>query len=208
MSSCTGNFLDCSANENTSRDGCETNGDIDSANCGRCGNVCSSRACRGRTCLVTTKYGNPGPGSYSVQFSLGFLAGIQIFIPSANSVVTGLGVVLAGQSASVDMYLGLYQDLAGEPGKLVATVTAPANVGPGGKEFIVDPPVDITGSATYWILGEWSDSVFFESNSTATVTWKFVQLADGIGPLPTTAPGMNQTPLLLPAPDLYVIVAQ
>ena len=209
MSSCTGNFLDCSTNENTSRDGCETNGDNDSANCGRCGNVCSSRVCRGHTCLVTTDYGNTGAGSSSVQFTANFLAGIQIFIPPSKSVVTGLGVVLAGGSNSPKMYLGLYQDEAGKPGNLVATVTAPTVVNPGGKEFIVDPPVDISGPATFWILGVWDMNALFASISTTPVTWSYTARPYTDGSLPLTAPvGMNQDSTHIAAPNLYVIVAQ
>jgi hypothetical protein len=136
-----------------------------------------------------------------------FLAGIQVVIP--KSVVTGLGVVLAGGSNSCKMYLGLYQDLAGQPGDRVATVTAPATVNPGGKEFIVDPPVDITGQATFWILGVWDMTATFASTptGTGTVTWSYTARPFSDGALPLTAPpGMTQS--LNPPPNLYAIVAQ
>jgi hypothetical protein len=107
------------------------------------------------------------------------------------------------------MYLGLYQDLAGQPGNLVATVTAPDLVNPGGKEFIVDPPVDITGQATFWILGVWDDVATFASTPTGTglVTWSFTSRPFSDGPLRLPAPaGMTQN--LIAPPNLYVIVAQ
>lgn len=40
MSACTTDYLDCSANENISRDGCETHVVDDLNNCGQCGKVC------------------------------------------------------------------------------------------------------------------------------------------------------------------------
>jgi hypothetical protein len=206
VSSCSPGFLNCSADENLSRDGCETDGNTDSVNCGHCGNVCSSRVCRSQTCLATARYGYPGPGSGSLTspFSQDFLAGISVDVPN-DAVLTGLGVVLFnGNVASPNMYLGLYKDVAGSPGDRVATVNAPAKVSPGGKEFIIDPPVDIR-AGTYWILGVWSDLATFASNSATLVNWRFVSYP--YAALPTSAPpGMTQ--FSLPAPDLYVIVAQ
>jgi hypothetical protein len=203
MSACGSGFLDCSADENTSRDGCETNGNTDSANCGRCGNVCSSKVCRSQACLATARYGNTGAGSSASPFSANFLAGIQVYIPNA-SVVTGLGAVLYGATASCDMYLGLYRDIAGSPGALVATVAAPAKVAPGGKELAVNPPIDVL-AGTYWILGVWDGLASFSSNSTTAVNWLFAPYP--YGALPSTAP-TSMTPASLPPPNLYVIVAQ
>jgi len=203
MSSCSPGFFDCSANENTSRDGCETNGNTDSANCGRCGNVCSSKVCRNETCLATARYGNTGAGSDLVDFSVGFLAGIQIYIPNA-SVVTGIGVVLYDLATPSNMYLGLYKDVAGNPGDLVATVSNPTLVAPGGKELSVAPPVDVL-AGTYWILGVWDGLASFATNSTTNVTWRFSSYP--FGPLPAAAPTSMDT-VSAPPPNLYVIVAQ
>jgi hypothetical protein len=41
MSSCNGAWLNCSADENVSRDGCETDTNNDATNCGSCGNDCT-----------------------------------------------------------------------------------------------------------------------------------------------------------------------
>jgi hypothetical protein len=205
MSACSSGFLDCSADENASRDGCETNSNTDSANCGRCGNSCSSRVCRSQACLATARYGNTGPGVYPPSpFDKGFLAGIQVYIPNA-SVVTGFGVVLYDGTASSKMYLGLYEDVTGNPGNLVATTqTSPTLVAPGGQELAVNPPVDVN-KGTYWILGEWDVLATFASNTTTTVTWSFASYE--FGALPATAPTSMSTLSLAP-PNLYVIVAQ
>ena len=203
MSSCLPDFLDCSADENVSRDGCETNGNTDSANCGRCGNACSSKVCRSQTCLATARYGNTGPGTGASPFSGNFLAGIQVYIPSP-SVVTGFGAVLYNSTASCNMVLGLYKDMAGAPGDLVATVTAPALVAPGGKELSVSPPVDIL-AGTYWILGVWDGLATFSSNSATPVTWRYASYP--FGALPPTAPS-SMTAGSFPPPNVYVIVAQ
>ena len=203
MSACSTGFLDCSTDENTSRNGCETNVTADSANCGRCGKVCSSLVCRNQTCLTTTKYGNIGAGSSTSPFSQDFLAGIAVDIPVAG-VVTGLGAVLYDATTTCHMYLGLYKDVAGNPGALVATVAAPALVAPGGKELSVNPPVDVP-AGTYWILGVWDDTATFSSNSSSTVVWRFVSYT--YAALPASAPvGMDA--YNLPPPNLYVIVAQ
>jgi hypothetical protein len=204
MVSCSPGFLNCSADENTSRDGCETNGNTDSAHCGRCGNPCTSKVCRNQTCLATARYGNTGPGTDISAFTQDFLAGIQIYIPNA-SVVTGLGAVLYDATGSCNMYLGLYQDVAGNPGKLIATVTVPALVAPGGKELSVAPPVDVP-AGTYWILGVWDKLASFATNSTTTtVIWR--SAAYPYGALPSTAP-LTMTPISAAPPNLYVIVAQ
>ena len=203
MSSCASGYFDCSVDENASRDGCETNGNTDSANCGRCGNACSSKVCRNQTCLATAYYGNRGSGSTTSPFSNDFLAGIQVYIPNP-STVTGLGAVLYTATLSCNMYLGLYKDVAGNPGALVATVNAPALVAPGGKELTVDPPVDVL-AGTYWILGVWDQLATFASNSTTNVTWVFSSYA--FAALPATAP-TSMTAIPLPPPNLYVIVAQ
>ena len=207
MSSCSPGFFDCSANENTSRDGCETNGNIDSSNCGRCGNVCSSKVCRNQTCLATAIYGNIGKGSDLVNFTQNFLAGIEIYIPNP-CVVTGLGVVLAAVSnfKPHNMYLGLYKDVAGNPGDLVATVSAPTLVAAGGQELSVAPPVDVL-AGSYWILGVWDGLASFATNaaSTVTVTWRYS--AYNFGALPSTAP-TSMGSLAAQAPNLYAIVAQ
>ncbi len=203
MSDCSPGFLDCSTDENTSRDGCETDGNSDSANCGRCGNECPSKVCRNRACLATARYGNTGPGVSSSPFERDFLAGIQIYIPN-QSVVTGLGAVLYDATASCTMVLGLYGDVAGNPGALVATIASPALVAPGGAELSVDPPVDVA-AGTYWILGVWDSLATFSSNSTTTVTWRYASRP--FGALPSTAPS-SMSAISLPPPNLYAIVAQ
>ncbi len=203
MTSCAPGFLDCSTDENTSRDGCETNGNTDSANCGHCGNVCSSQVCRNQTCLATARYDNTGPGIDISSFETGFLAGIQVYLPGA-SVLTGFGAVLYNATASCSMYLGLYKDVAGTPGALVATVAGPTLVAPGGKEVGV-PPVDVV-AGTYWILGVWDGLASFATNTTTTTTtWRYTSYA--YGPLPSAAPP-SMTAVSLPPPNLYVIVAQ
>jgi hypothetical protein len=204
MAACSPGFLNCSANEDTSRNGCETNGNTDSANCGHCGNACSSRVCRNQICLATARYGNTGPGIDISSFAKGYLAGIQVHIPNA-AAVTGFGAVFYDGTASCSMYLGLYTDITGNPGELVATVNAPAVVGPGGKEMSVALPIDIP-LGTYWILGVWNDLASFATNNvTTTVTWRYVSYP--YGPLPATAPP-SMTALSLPPPNVYVIVAQ
>ena len=203
MASCSPGFLDCSADENTSRDGCETNGNRDSANCGRCGNVCTSKVCRNQTCLATARYGNTGSGTATSPFEGNFLAGIQVYIPNA-STVTGFGAVLYNSTANCNMVLGLYKDVAGIPGDLVATFSPPVLVTPGGKEMSVTPPVDVL-AGTYWILGVWDGLATFSSNSTTPVTWRYASYP--FGALPATAP-TSTTPTSLPPPNLYVIVAQ
>lgn len=203
MSSCSPGFFDCSANENTSRDGCETNGNTDSTNCGRCGNVCSSKVCRNQICLATALYGNHGSGNGTPSpFDASFLAGIQIYLP--NSVVTGLGVVLYTGTAPCMMYLGLYRDVAGKPADLVATAVGPTNVTPGGQELTVSPPVDVL-AGTFWILGVWNKLATFASDSTTPVNWVYSSYP--FAALPSTAP-TDMTPTSLPPPNLYVIVAQ
>jgi hypothetical protein len=139
-------------------------------------------------------------------FSQDLLAGIAVDVPN-DAVLTGLGVVLyagPGKIASPNMYLGLYKDVTGSPGDRVTTVNAPAKVGPGGKEFIIDPPVDIR-AGTYWILGVWDDLATFASNSATPVNWRFVSYP--YAALPTSAPP-SMTQFSLPAPNLYVVVAQ
>jgi len=204
MSACLAGFLNCSADENTSRDGCETSSNTDPSNCGHCGNMCSSRVCRNQTCLATARYGNSGPGTSIVGFSTGFLAGIQVYIPN-DSVVTGFGAVLYTSASNCNMYLGLYRDVAGNPGDLVATVATPTLVTPGGKEMSVDPPIAVT-AGTYWILGVWDGLASFASNNTPpTVTWRYVSYP--FGSLPSTAP-TSMTPKSIAPPNVYVIVAQ
>jgi len=206
MSACSPGFLDCSVDENTSRDGCETNGNSDSANCRHCGNVCSSRVCRNQTCLATARYGDTGPGVSLSSFQGDYLAGIQVYIPS-DSVVTGFGAVLYAGTMSCNMYLGLYKDMAGKPGDLVATVPTPTPVAPGGKEWNVDPPIGVT-AGTYWLLGVWDVLASFASNSATTVNWLYTSYRySPIAPLPSTAP-TSMSPASLPPPNLYVIVAQ
>jgi hypothetical protein len=120
-------------------------------------------------------------------------------------VVTGLGVVLYGGASARHMYLGLYKDVAGIPGDLVATVSTSTLVAPGGQELSVAPPVDVVAS-TYWILGVWDGTAFFATTSlTASVTWRYS--AYSFGPLPSTAPTSMGT-INAPPPNLYVIVAQ
>jgi hypothetical protein len=256
MSSCASGYLDCSANENVSRNGCETNSAVDVNNCGQCGKVCpndwsnatpkcgavgcghqcvapwddcdggstngceanlntdgqhcghcnnpcSSTVCRNQVCLTTARYGNTGAGSSNVNIGQDTMAGIQVYVPNA-SVVTALGVVLYGSTATRNMYLGLYKDVAGSPGDLVAAA-GPSLVAPGGKELgITSAQVDIA-AGNYWILGVWDGTAAFASNSTAPVTWRYVSHA--FGALPTTAPtGMGTTSAA--APNLYVVVAQ
>jgi len=204
MATCLPGFLNCSVDENTNRDGCETNGNTDSSNCGHCGNVCSSRVCKNQMCLATARYGNTGPGTgLPSDFQGNFLAGIQVYIPN-DSVVTGFGAVLKSDTVNANMYLGLYKDIAGSPGAMVAAVSSPTLVTPGGKEMNVDPPVSVT-SGTYWILGVWDGLASFASNSTTTVTWRFVSYP--FGSLPATAP-TSMEPMALSPPNLYVIVAQ
>jgi hypothetical protein len=203
MSACSAGFLNCSPDENASRDGCETNATTDPANCGHCGNICSSRVCRNQVCLATARYGNTGPGTAISSFEGNYLAGIQVYIPN-DSVVTGFGAVLYSGTANATMYLGLYKDMAGSPGALVATVTAPTLVAPGGKEMNVDPPVSVT-AGTYWILGVWDGLASFGSNTATAVTWRYVSYP--FAALPTTAPTSMETISLAP-PNLFVIVAQ
>jgi hypothetical protein len=113
--------------------------------------------------------------------------------------------VLDDGTASSKMYLGLYEDVTGKPGNLVATTqTSPTLVAPGGQELAVNPPVDVI-KGTYWILGEWEVLATFASNTTTTVTWKYA--AYDFGALPATAPTSMSTLSLAP-PNLYVIVAQ
>ena len=203
MAACSTGFLDCSPDENTSRDGCETNATTDPANCGHCGNACSSRVCRSQVCLATARYGNTGAGTAISSFEANFLAGIQVYIPN-DGVVTGFGAVLFIETANATMYLGLYKDMAGSPGALVATVTAPTLVAPGGKEMNVDPPMSVT-AGTYWILGVWDGLASFGSYSGPAVTWRYSSYP--FAALPTTAP-TSMTTISLPPPNLYVIVAQ
>jgi len=203
MASCSPGFLNCSADENTSRDGCETNGNTDRSNCGHCGNVCSSRVCKNQVCLATARYGNTGAGSAISSFSANYLAGIQVYIAN-DSVVTGFGAVLFSGTASTNMYLGLYKDIAGSPGALVATVSTPTLVTAGGKEMNVEPPVSVT-AGTYWILGVWDNLASFGSNSATPVTWRFISYP--FGALPAAAPNSMQMDSY-PAPNVFVIVAQ
>jgi hypothetical protein len=204
MATCLPGFLNCSGDENTSRDGCETNATTDSANCGHCGNVCSSRVCRNQTCLATARYGNTGAGTgLPTDFEGNFLAGIQVYIPN-DCVVTGFGAVLRDGFANANMYLGLYKDIAGNPGAMVATVSSSTLVTPGGKEMNVDPPVSVP-AGTYWILGVWDGLASFASNSTTSVTWRFASYP--FGALPATAPTSMDT-YSQPPPNLFVIVAQ
>jgi len=204
MASCAPGYLDCSGDENTSRNGCETHGAVDPNNCGHCKNVCTSKVCRAETCLATALYGNTGAGVSSVNFTGNYLAGIQVYVPSA-SVVTGLGVVLFGATTSRNMYLGLYSDVAGNPAALIATLAGPVAVSNGGQPFDVSPaPVDIA-QGNYWLLGVWDGTASFASNTGTTVTWRYA--ARSMGPLPSTAPtSMASTPLA--PPNLYLIVAQ
>jgi hypothetical protein len=204
MAACLPGYLDCSGDENTSRNGCETHGAVDPNNCGRCKNACTSMVCREGACLATALYGNTGPGVSSVNFTGNYLAGIQVYVPNA-SVVTGLGVVLFGATTGRTMYLGLYSDVAGNPATLLATLAGPVAVSGGGQEFDVSPsPVDI-GKGNYWILGVWDGTASFASNTGTTVTWRYASRS--MGPLPETAPtSMASTPLA--PPNLYIRVAQ
>lgn len=204
MASCVPGYLDCSGDESTSRNGCETHGAVDPNNCGRCNNACTSKVCREGTCRATALYGNTGPGVSSVNFTGNYLAGIQVYVPNA-SVVTGLGVVLFGATTGRNMYLGLYSDVAGNPAELVATLAGPVAVSGGGQEFDVSPsPVDI-GKGNYWILGVWDGTASFASNTGTTVTWRYASRS--MGPLPQSAPtSMASTPLA--PPNLYIRVAQ
>jgi hypothetical protein len=102
------------------------------------------------------------------------------------------------------MYLGLYKDIVGNPGAIVATVGSSTLVTPGGKEMTVDPPVSVT-AGTYWILGVWDGLASFASNSTTQVTWRYVSYP--FGALPATAPTSMDT-YSQPPPNLFVIVAQ
>jgi hypothetical protein len=186
-------------------DGCNaSNTETDPANCGRCGNTCTSKVCRASACLATALYGNTGPGVSSVNFAGNYLAGVQVYVPNA-SVVTGLGVVLFGTTLSRSMYLGLYSDEAGNPASLIATLAGPVTASAGGQEFDVSPaPVDIA-KGNYWLLGVWDLTASFASNTGTTVTWRYASHA--MGPLPKTAPtSMQPTPLA--PPNLYIKVAQ
>ncbi len=204
MASCAPGYLDCSDDEDTSRDGCETHGAVDPNNCGRCGNDCTSKVCREGTCLASATYGNTGPGVSSVNFTGDYLAGIQVYVPNA-SVVTGIGAVLFGATAGRSMYLGLYSDVAGNPASLVATLAGPVSVSSGGQEFDVSPaPVDIA-KGNYWILGVWDQTASFASNTGTTVTWRYASRA--MGPLPQTAPTSMASTSLAP-PNLFIRVAQ
>jgi hypothetical protein len=199
---CTAPYDNC---DGLATNGCESNLTTDGNNCGHCTNACTSQVCRNQTCLTTTRYGNTGSGTGNSNFGAGYLAGIQVYVPTA-SVLTGFGVVLYGTTASRNMYLGLYKDVTGAPGDLVATIAASVLVAPGGKEVSVAPaPVDIQ-AGTYWLLGTWDGSASFASNSTTGVTWRYAAFAP-FGPLPSTAPTAMQSSTLAP-PNLYVIVAQ
>jgi hypothetical protein len=256
MASCAAGYLDCSASENVSRDGCETHAAVDVSNCGQCGktcpsdwanatptctgsvcghqcaapwencdsntangceanlntdalncghcgNPCSSTVCRSQTCLTTARYGNTGAGTSTVNFGQDTLAGIQIYVPNP-SVLTGLGVVLYGATASRNMVLGLYRDVAGNPADLVASA-GPALVTPGGKEVAVAPSAVDLVAGNYWLLGVWDGTASFAANSTATVVWRYA--ARPYGALPSTAPtGMGSANAV--AANLYVVVAQ
>jgi hypothetical protein len=185
----------CNASSNTQ---------TDPANCGRCGNVCTSKVCRESTCLATALYGNTGAGVSNVNFAGNYLAGVQVYVPNA-SVITGLGVVLLSATTSRNMYLGLYSDEAGNPAKLIATLAGPVAVSAGGQEFDVSPaPVDIA-KGNYWILGVWDGTASFASNTGTTVTWRNVSRP--MGPLPQTAP-TSMGSIQYPPPNLFIKVAQ
>jgi hypothetical protein len=163
-----------------------------------------SKVCRESTCLATALYGSTGPGVSNVNFTGNYLAGVQVYVPSA-SVITGLGVVLANATTSRNMYLGLYSDVAGNPAALIATLAGPVAVSAGGQEFDVSPaPVDIA-KGNYWILGVWDGTASFASNTGTTVTWRYASRS--MGPLPQAAPtSMASTPLA--PPNLFLRVAQ
>jgi len=196
---CTSPWDNC---DGLAYNGCETNLDTSSTNCGTCGKTCASTVCQNRTCLTTARYGNTGAGVTYSNFSGNYLAGIQVYIPNA-CVTTGLGVVLYGATASRNMYLGLYRDVAGNPEERITTVASPSLVAPGGRELTV-PQVKIP-AGNYWLLGVWDGTASFAANSTQTVTWRYA--SHPYGPLPETAP-TSMLSTEAPPPNLYAIVAQ
>jgi hypothetical protein len=258
MSICAAGYLDCSVDENVSRDGCEThsaedvnncgqcgrtcpndwahstaqclagsceqqctapwdncdgdgtngceaNLDTDESNCGHCKNECSSKVCRKQICLSPENFGasSPGDPTVSAQFSPGYLAGVKVYVPSAG-VVTALGAVLADKATSCHMVLGLYRDMAGIPGELVAA-TEPALVGRGGNTLSVSPPVDVS-SGSYWILGVWDDTAWFASDSATLDDWRYATCSFGVLPSPKAPENMQKKNY--PRPNIYVTVAK
>ncbi len=198
---CTAPWANC---DGAAGNGCETNLDTDASNCGVCTKTCTSNVCRARTCLTETRYGNTGPGLGSdiVTFTVGYLAGIQVYI-ATKSVITGFGVVLDSSGTVGNMYLGLYRDVLGSPSDLVAT-SGRFVATLGGREVPVAEQVDIE-AGNYWLLGAWDEMAKFEVNSTAKVPWRYA--AHSFGALPANAPVAMEPGSYYP-PNIYAIVAQ
>jgi len=135
------------------------------------------------------RYGNtqmlPTPG----PFSPNILVGMPIVVP-ASGKLRKLGFLSAGAGPSIK--IGIYADVGGNPGALVAQMPATAIL-QGRNEVPLATPVNLA-AGTYWFMAVYSASgtVYFQGNVGAGAVVKDVALPFA-NELPATFPAGHNT---------------
>ncbi len=220
-------------------DGCEADLTSDPDNCGRCGapacasfvcddaNQCASNVCDQGVCRrldIPGLSSQRGPTSVLVQDHtfIGFPIDVSAGWLTAFGMITEplLATAPDGGSMTVNAHalLGLYTDVKGYPGDLVAVADGAKELttAAGSRQlFPVSPPVYLTTQA-YWIVGAFDQFINFNASAgqvTIAIAAYPGDAGPALAPLPRTAPQASYQcqPPTAPCniePALYIVVAR
>jgi hypothetical protein len=231
---CESGWSDCNADAS---DGCEQAQSDDASACGTCANtcrsticddmnVCAESLCLNGSCrplsipglLATRENGGEtldGDSFYAFQVhvSPGWLTAFGIITDSLGAISdAGVPTVINPHG-----YLGLYGDINGQPGQLVAKAAGGQElaIAAGTRQlFPVASPVELT-APYYWIVAVFDQPAFLPNSPGQTKQTITPLNLDGstLSPLPTTAPPPTfscEPPAdgCSTIPALYIVVAQ
>jgi hypothetical protein len=130
---------------------------------------------------VAALYGLPVEFPGSVSHSPNHLLGSRIAVPQA-STLTHIGIIVKGEGAQVKV--GIYTEVAGEPGTLIASTAATPLVL--GRMELPVPSTDLP-AGNYWFMAVYdvAGQVGYAFDEAAVSKYVVHQFAD---PLPTTFP--------------------
>jgi hypothetical protein len=123
-----------------------------------------------------------GPGS---DIRGGYLAGQAVQI-AAPITVTALGVVGGPHAGGVHGIVGLYSQVNGSPGALMAN-TASTTIAAGSNVIPVVTPAQVL-AGTYWIMAEYEADVQICVDSSTTNPQDYIPISYGVLPNPMISP--------------------
>jgi hypothetical protein len=148
-----------------------------------------------------TKYGNTSALAQQGQLGAGNLLGHTI-VTNVSGRLRKLGLISG--AAGVAVKIGLYTDVGGQPGNLIAQIPS-TNVVAGVNEFALPSPV-VLPAGTYWFMAIYSPDGSTLRSATTTRVVKYIAQPFA-NALPTTYPA---THMMYTGPDLnyYLVVGR